>query len=359
MVRRTLLLAALYLSQAGHNNCSGDILHDSGFDLWCGEELCSWKVEAGQARRSPTWHPDDLGVELIGDQVVISQRSDVRAVPCVLFDLVADIDLDATVTLEMDLFADGEVDFSERLPTASWERLSYLVAMPERYQGITFRLRKEGGGRAVLAQIRAREAEECEGAPLAQPVSPLGAGCWDTDDEDLPLRGEWCASGTCAPSRPLVVVCSECADAGDCGEGMVCGVESAVPPFLDPYRTCIAAASRGLGELCWADDECSTAVCCGGVCSDCCSDDERGCASCGSRVIGGAEQCAAGSAASGAACLVDDDCAGGTCTGGDELRVCADGRRCDDDQDCPPDQTQEHDEFGTCNRIGVSSGTCD
>ena len=73
-------------------------------------------------------------------------------------------------------------DFSERLPTASWERLSYLVAMPERYQGITFRLRKEGGGRAVLAQIRAREAEECEGAPLAQPVSPLGAGCWDTDD---------------------------------------------------------------------------------------------------------------------------------------------------------------------------------
>ena len=32
--------------------------------------------------------------------------------------------VEATVVLEMDLYDDGEVDFSERLPTASWENLT-------------------------------------------------------------------------------------------------------------------------------------------------------------------------------------------------------------------------------------------
>ncbi len=368
-----LLLVGLYLTQAGHNSCSGDLLHDSGFDLWCGDELCSWQVEKGDVRQATTWHADDLGVELVGDDVVISQLTDASNTPCVLFDLVADIDPGASVDLEMDLYDDGEIDFTERLPTASWDSLSYLVRMPERFQGIRFRLRKSGGGHAVLAQIRAREELECGGARLAQPVSPLGASCWGVDGNDsLVLENDWCASGSCALTRPGVdlspAVCSECADDADC-PGAVCGVESQVASFLQPYRTCVDAASRGLGELCMEDGECATGVCCAGVCSDCCSDDDRGCdggGACEPSPSSGAnvapEQCdpGGGTRASGAACLGDADCAGGRCSGGDPLTVClADGRLCDADSDCPPDGSQEEGEFGSCADIGVTRGTCD
>ena len=53
-----ILLASLYLTQAGNKSCSGDLLNDSGFDLWCGDELCSWQVEKGTVEQAPTWHPD-------------------------------------------------------------------------------------------------------------------------------------------------------------------------------------------------------------------------------------------------------------------------------------------------------------
>ena len=368
-----LFFAAVYATQAGHNSCSGDLLHDSGFDLWCGDQLCSWQLEKGELRQVPTWHEADLGVELVGDQVVISQLTDASNTPCVLFDLVADIDADASVELEMDLYDDGEVDFTERLPTASWDSLSYLVRMPERFQGIRFRLKKSGGGHAVLAQIRAREEQECGGAPLAQPVSPLGAGCWGVDGENLVLEDAWCASGSCAMSRPgeglSPAVCSQCADDADCGEE-VCGVEASVRSFLTPYRACVAAASRGLGELCMEDDECATGVCCTGVCSDCCSQDDRSCddgGACAPAPSPGGrhvppEQCDPGgrTRASGAACLIDEDCSSGRCSGGDPLTIClADGRLCDLDADCPDDGTQEEGEFGTCSEIGVTRGICD
>ena len=61
------------------------------------------------------------------------------------------------------------------------------------------------------------------------------------------------------------------------GDFQVCGLESRVESFLGPYRSCVAAASHGLGELCAGDDECATGVCCGGRCADCCTADDRGC----------------------------------------------------------------------------------
>jgi hypothetical protein len=363
-----LLYAAVYAVAAGHGECSNDLLHDSGFDLWCGDELCSWQVEKGAVAKAPTWHESDLGVELVGDEVVMSQLTDAANAPCVLFDLVADIDLDAGVVLEMDLYDDGEVDYSQRLPTASWENLSFLVAMPERFDGIRFRLSKTGSGRAVLAQIRARSESVCDGPRLPQPVAPLGAGCW-ASGEDLVVDDEACASGTCAVGGPLSAVCSGCAEDADCGDGQVCGVESRVESFLSPYRTCVPAASRGLGERCAGDGECATGVCCQWTCSDCCAEDGRLCgdgADCvsagGDGWVAPAAQCdpGGGSRASGAACLTDADCASARCAGEGPLRVCgADGRLCEANADCPPDGTQDGDEFGTCAAIGVTRGTCD
>jgi len=365
MVKRAgtgLLLVAVYLTQAGNESCSGDLLSDSGFDLWCGDDLCSWQVEKGDVRQAPTWHKGDLGVEMVGDPVVISQLTDDADTPCVLFDLVADIEPGVSVDLEMDLYDDGVVDFSERLPIASWDSLSYEVRMPERFQGIRFRLKKSGTGKAVLAQIRARREDTCGGARLAQPIAPLGAGCWSTGDPASP-DGALCDSGVCAAAVaiPWAVVCSECDEDADCGDG-VCGIEASVRSFLTPYRTCVAAASRGLGELCAGDGECQTGVCCGGRCADCCAADERACSDGSTCATGDApipDRCG-GDRDSGASCLDDGDCATGRCTGDGALEVCqADGRLCDDDPDCPPDGTQDEDEFGSCAPIGVLRGICD
>ena len=360
-----LLLALVYATQAGNDSCSGDILNDSGFDLWCGEELCSWQVDKGAVSKAPTWTEEDFGVELVGDEVAISQRTDTTQVDCIRFDLVADIDLDATVVLEMDLFDDGLVDYSERLPTAAWQELSYQVRMPEYFQGIRFRLRKSGGGHAVLAQIRARDESECDGNRLAQPIAPLGADCWGIEDEELVLRHDLCASGTCAvtdPSEFSAAVCSECDGPEDCGDFQVCGLESRVESFLGPYRSCVAAASHGLGELCAGDDECATGVCCGGRCADCCAADDRGCSdgsACAAGEVPTPDRCG-GERESGSACLDDADCASGGCGGDGPLEVClADGRLCDEDESCPPDGTRQENDFGSCVPIGVARGICD
>lgn len=372
-----LFLAVVYTTQSGYDSCSGDLLHDSGFDLWCGEELCSWKVESGDARKAPTWHPSDLGVDLVGDDVVLTQRADVDSAiaPCVKFELVADIAGDATVTLAMDVFVDGEVEYERQLPTSDWAPLVYIVQMPPQYQGILFRLHKTGGGRAVLAQIRAREVDiaECAGATaLEQPPVPMGGSCYSLEPADpFAPDDEVCESGECAVTRPgayLPYACGECEDDADCG-GEVCGMASQVAKFLDPYRACVAPASRVMGELCFSGAECATGVCCNGICSACC---EGGPGCTGGRSCRGEVletllqppwQCDPGERRGqpGEACLSDDDCASGACAGRGELRLCpADGRSCAVDADCPPDVLQESEgaELGTCVLLGTAGGSC-
>lgn len=372
-----LFLAVVYVTQSGYDACTGDLLHDSGFDMWCGEQLCSWKVERGEALQTPTWHDADLGVDLVGDDVVLTQRSDIDEgiAPCVRFELVADIAEDASVTLSMDLLGDGEIDYERQLPTSSWAPLVYLVRMPTRYQGIVFRLSKTGG-HAVLAQIRARTVpvEECGGvAEIEDLPVPLGGHCWSLDPADpfVPLD-EVCTSGECAPGLPgsLLFLCAGCEDDAGCADGQVCGVEASLPPFVDPYRTCIAAASRTLGQLCLADGECATGTCCEGLCSSCCAADGRACeegrtctatvSELGPRIP---DQCDPGQrrGAPGEACLIDDDCESGACAGGEDLRVCpADGRQCSADADCPPALADELEgrEIGVCVFIGTTSGSC-
>lgn len=372
-----LFLSVVYVTQSGYDGCTGDLLHDSGFDMWCGEQLCSWKVERGEALQAPTWHESDLGIDLVGDDVVLTQRADIDQgiAPCVRFELVADIAEDAAVTLGMDLLGDGELDYERQLPTSSWAPLVYLVRMPTRYQGIVFRLSKTGG-HAVVAQIRARTVpvEDCEGAAEIEEVPvQLGGSCWSFDpDEPFTLLDEVCASGQCVPGRPgtLQALCSGCEDDAGCADGEVCGVQTALSSFVDPYRTCIAAASRTLGQLCLADAECATGTCCEGLCSTCCSSDGRECEEgreCGSVFIERGprmpDQCdpGEGRGAPGEACLADADCESGACDGGDVMLACpADGRQCSVDADCPPDDLDElvGREVGICAPVGTEGGRC-
>ena len=161
-------------------------------------------------------------------------------------------------------------------------------------------------------------------------------------------------------------VCSSCASNADCGgPGEVCGLAWSAA-LIEPFPACTVPAALVLGSRCLIDAECASGSCCGGVCSTCCP-------------TGGAPTCAAGATcaarakttdgkpirtawqcapdgrlgAAGTPCLADDDCASGACAGGGVLSVCADGRRCASDADCPIGPPGN-----PCTAIGVAGGQC-
>ena len=72
MRKHSFLFLLVVASQMGATKC-GQVLRDPGFDLWCGDELCAWKVERGDVKRVATWHEADAGVELVGGDVAIEQ----------------------------------------------------------------------------------------------------------------------------------------------------------------------------------------------------------------------------------------------------------------------------------------------
>jgi len=125
------ILFLVALSQLGSTDCGGDAIRDSGFDLWCGDQLCAWKVERGEARRVATWNKGASGVELVGSDAAIEQLSPYNSHDgtCLKFQLVANIDPNAEVYLNVDLEGDGTIEMTERLPSASWRPLSYTFSV--------------------------------------------------------------------------------------------------------------------------------------------------------------------------------------------------------------------------------------
>jgi hypothetical protein len=165
----SVLLGVATLASMGATDC-GQIIDDSGFDLWCGANLCEWQVEAGEIRKVPTWHESDAGVELLGGDTKISQLTDVNNFDgtCVRFEMVADLDDSVDLRLQLDVWGDGTYEYDERIPASDWRQLSYLVRLPATYDGVRFRLYKRSEGRAVLANIGAVIAEDrvCTSPPL-------------------------------------------------------------------------------------------------------------------------------------------------------------------------------------------------
>jgi hypothetical protein len=343
----SLLVAAVAASQLGATDC-GQVITDRGFDLWCGDRLCYWKLERGEVAQVPTWVDGDDGVELVGDDVAISQLTSVDSNDgaCIEFHLVADIDQDAEVTLEADIFGDDTVDWSERLPSASWERLSLRVGIAGRYDGIRFRLTKQGSGHAVLAAIGAEIAQGCPS--FVDPISyPLGATCSTYTD---------CDSGLCIDG-----VCSSCGGSGGCDPGEVCGAESHAPGNLVDWYECVPASSKPLGEPCHSSGECASNICNDFVCSEC-----IGGANCSAGVACGTESsyvfidmCDPGGGArpAGADCATDNDCASGACAG-TPVGYCDDWvphPTCYNDTECG---LQSDGTPATCILNAVAGGTC-
>ncbi len=354
LLSSTLFAAFAFLSLSAENCGETHFIQDSGFDIWCGDRLCAWELESGSVARASTWHKDDYSVDLIGTDVVISQLSTGAQASCLRFELLADIEDDARVTLEMDFFDDGVIDYTQELGHVRWEALVYFVSTPASFRGVRFTLHKEGPGRARLAQIEATADSACLDKPIEIVSKPMGAPC---------SSGAECGSQYCAESvsNSWSQVCSGCSTSDDCAAGMVCGTASESRSFLGTPRICVAQSSRAAGALCLVDAECQAGFCTQGVCSEC-----RAASDCGlgeacttsphpdltaSRV---AALCSGGDP--GTLCMSDDDCESGRCEGGDFVKVCTlDGRDCIGDSDCPYNSLLVG---ADCVVAGIDSGTC-
>src|SRR5262245_19047754 len=120
LIASSILIVAA-LSQLGTTDCGGNAIRDSGFDLWCGNEMCAWRIERGEAKKVPTWNEGDPGVELMGADAAIEQLSPFNSKDgtCLQFKLIANIDNTAEVYLNVDVEGDGTIEMPERLPTSS------------------------------------------------------------------------------------------------------------------------------------------------------------------------------------------------------------------------------------------------
>jgi hypothetical protein len=353
--------AVVATSQLGATDC-GQITRDEGFDLWCGNQLCVWKLVRGDVRRAATWHDADSGVELLGSDTAISQLTSVNSFDgeCIRFDLTANVAETAEVTLGVDVEGDGTIDHVERVPTATWKPVSFRLLVKAPYDGIRFELAKRGEGTAILARIDAELATDCAGlTPIVATQRPDGASC---------TTGADCASGTCSMAAFLppggssdALACNECTT-GSCATGETCGYAEPLAPVLAGYSECVALGSHQLAEHCVVDEECASGICEGNYCSACRTDASCAHGTCrpawtyGFFGLPGPVVCAPGEgkAVAGEACATDGDCASLHCDG-TARKECDDGRACFDRDNCPVDSTLEP---GECNLVGVQGGRC-
>jgi hypothetical protein len=177
-MNKPLAIVAALLS-AGANDCN-PVLEDPGFDLWCGDALCSWKLVRGEVRKAPTWHAADLGVEFAGADTAIQQVSDVTSADgtCLEFSMISDVRDDAQLVLEIDAFGDGTVERAEAIPATEWERVTLRLRFDGPYERVRFALAKRGPGHAVLAQLDAELVDgECTAAFAIVPCRDPSGTC--------------------------------------------------------------------------------------------------------------------------------------------------------------------------------------
>jgi hypothetical protein len=137
----------------------------------------------------PTWHKKDLGVSFVVQGTQLSQAIAPSFQRCLLFDVIAEVDPAAQLTLQLDFNDDGVVDVDYQIVAAHWRSVAPLFPVPLDYFGVRVRVVKKGAGKAVLAQLRVVPTDECQSEP-----SPLkqGSTC---------LFGAACESRVCVEAR--------------------------------------------------------------------------------------------------------------------------------------------------------------
>ena len=341
--------------------------------LWCGDTLCSWTLETGEAEPTPTvLSGNDLGVAFDSpEETVISQFLSVTAenTECLRVSFIASLGQDAQVFFEIDYYDNHIVDQTLAVPKVDWEPVAFDVELPMSFYGIRMRIRVKGNShtpldtRVILANL-AVDTNGCSVVTRSSTIiknRPLGALCVDSSE---------CASGLCAELWSDHYVCSECAvGSNSCSDGHVCGLSSAAPPYLYTFGECGAKKRHAIGERCIGHQECDSEVCYKSVCSQCegntpdcrIADDRVHLSpSNGFNIAFHQPYLSRSPIQPGGTCLHDDQCTSGTCVGSGDLKVCGnDGRVCSGEPDCK--DLVGGFNFGgwnICTIMGTSRGTC-
>jgi hypothetical protein len=149
------ILLGVVLACGGFGTCSGTLNDDHGFNLWCGEELCAWELEAGAIERIATWHERDSAAELVGPFVVLSQRFDLAGETCIGLEILADVDAGVAVGFEADFDDDGSIDWADTMPATGddWFGLQKTIPVPYPSSSVRLRVTKTNDGHAAIAQL--------------------------------------------------------------------------------------------------------------------------------------------------------------------------------------------------------------
>lgn len=141
--------------------CESNLIENPSFDRWCDDRLCDWNTDTGKIERVGSWHPKDYAVSFVDKGTQISQLSrDPAPGGCIRFAMIADVQPRAELSLQLDFHDDGVIDDEQKIPAISWQETSFLVRAPRSYSKVRYILRKQGDGRAVLAQLWA-ESDGC------------------------------------------------------------------------------------------------------------------------------------------------------------------------------------------------------
>ncbi len=249
-----LVVGGLGLSVGG---CD-DVVKDSMFRDWCGDQLCHWKTESGSIKKVPTWHEKDYGVELADatstGPTIISQVTE-DSPTCLEFTMMANVDPAAQVVLGLDFNHDGTVEHEEPVAATGFTVVKTQLTTPIGYQGIRFVITKRGAGRAVLAQMGVRSKKDCAAPPLELHDQRLGTPCSTSTSHQ-------CASGICADT-----LCAECSIDTDCSAGEACKERTGLVALgkgfsrVLPKQCAPAGHTHTPGEPCLVGDDCVSGVC--------------------------------------------------------------------------------------------------
>ncbi|HEY6881441.1 MAG TPA: hypothetical protein VI299_25625 [Polyangiales bacterium] len=294
-MRKTLLACSVLIASCAADSPFQDI---ETIDSTCAEVLCGWEVKAGEVTPSGSWHEHQRAVQLNGTPALISKRLDyVPNVQCFSMGVLADVDADAQLVLQLDFNDDGSIDTSTMVPAVQWRHLDLGLRTPPEFRAVRLNLLKQGPGRVRIVELVLR-------ANLA--------ACSDVSPTTL-ADGSLCSTDlTCASRRCVLGHCARCPEGG-CGEGEPCVSSDECKDGACAAGVCRGCAKQGRcapGEGCSINGQCASGSCifgeqpsltkypgADGVCGDC--DDDRDCGG-GFCVLG---HCSA--------CRTDGDCLDG------------------------------------------------
>jgi len=251
--RIAVAAVVLFAGASLGDDCEGDIVQDPTFRDWCGASLCSWKTDFGRIQRVPTWTQEDFGVSFLdnGSQgTEISQVTEENQATCILFTSVGNIDPTAEMTVSVDFNNDGSIDYTGTLGSATWQTVQTEITAPPRYQGITFYVKKNGTGTAILAEMAIQSRSGCTAAAPKIGNLRLGEACSSTAE---------CAPWLVCPAwvDGGAQFCGQCTDQIPCAGGAACQQRSVFLPLQ-------CGPGQGLGPSggpCLANSDCASGAC--------------------------------------------------------------------------------------------------